>query len=312
MDAAAPQATPGPSACPLCAGRDGDMIGASANGALLRCAGCTLAYYPALVSQARPLRQGVAAQVVPPVEPYYGDDEAYEGYRCRKEPEWEDLFRRLRRYVRGGRLLDVGCARGYSTAVARRLGFDAYGVEPSAADACYARERLGLDVRVGTVEQAGFAAGFFDAVVMWSVLEHLTAPVATMAEVARVLRPGGVLNIFTPNGESRAAREQGMQWAQYKRPGHVAFFSPATVRRLLREHGLEPLEVYTTLGGVEQGNRSVKVRCSPARLLCSAVMRPSLAPMRRKIRQMIAALAPRAAGAGEYMGVYARKGARER
>jgi SAM-dependent methyltransferase len=246
------------------------------------------------------------------VEPYYGDAEAYDAYRRRKEPEWEDLFARLRRYVpgdrcggeRGARLLDVGCARGYSTAVARRLGFDAYGVEVSAADAAYAREQLRLPVRTGTLEQAGFGAGFFDAVVMWSVLEHVTAPVATMAAVARVLRPGGILNIFTPNGESRAAREQGMGWIEYNRPGHVVFFSPPTLRRLLQQQGLEPVELYTTLagGGPEQKREQ--------RGLARSVMRPRLAPLRRNLRRAVALVAPRVAWEGDYMGVYARKSAR--
>jgi len=275
--------------------------------------------------------------VVSVVEPYYGDDEAYDAYRRRKEPEWRDLFSRLRRYLRRpgapmnrdseARVLDIGCARGYSTAVARELGFDAYGVEPSAADAQYARDELGLPVRTGTLEQAGFAAGFFDAVVMWSVLEHLSAPMTTMAEIARILRPGGIVNIFTPNGDSRAARAQGAAWIEYNRPGHVVLFSPATVRRLLAAHGLQPLEIYTTLGGGAQENirageqviRSIRARralplrtCSPVHLIRSLAMRPGLAPLRRRVRRVIAALAPRAASAGEYMGVYGEKRLEER
>ena len=298
MDSAVVAGTPRTSVCPLCGGPDGDVIGASANGMLIRCADCTLSYHCELL--------GASAQEA---VPYYGDDRAYEDYRRCKEPKWEDLFTRLRRYLpfdraqggRGGRLLDVGCARGYSTAVARRLGFDAYGVEMSAADAAYARERLGLPVRTGTVETAGFQAGFFDAVVAWSVLEHLSAPVAAVAAISRLLRLGGVLNIFTPNGKSRTAREQGLRWIEYNRPGHVAFFCPMTLQRLLTEQGLQVVELYTTLlgGGPEaQGERGALLRWA---------MGPSLAPVRRRLRPLLALMAGTAAREGEYMGVYARK-----
>jgi len=334
--------------CPLCGSADGAALGRSRHGVLVRCGGCALAYHPALVVAGAPGQQpslvpqddegqGKAAApgaglgespATSAVAPYYGDDAAYAAYRARKEPQWEELFRRLRGYLRGRaggawRLLDVGCARGYSTAVARRLGFAAHGVEPSAADAAYARERLGLPVDTGTVEQASFAPASFDAVVMWSVLEHLTVPQATFAAIARLLRPGGMLNIFTPNGASRAARAQGPAWAEYNRAGHVALYAPASVRWLLSAHGLVPLEIYTTLwgekGAGEEGNRregaaAIRTRpltCLPLHLfgvaLRRAVMRPRLAPLRATGRRMLAVVAPRAALAGEYMGVYARK-----
>lgn len=306
MDSAAMEGMPGEPACPLCGALDGDALGISANGSLVRCGRCTLTYHPELLCAAaqhvEPLVASPSTSLrVDSVEPYYGGDEEYDAYRRRKEPQWEDLFRRLRRYVRGGRLLDVGCARGYSAVVARRCGFDAYGVEVSAADAAYARENLGLPVRTGTVEQAGFPEGFFDAVVVWVVLEHLSAPADTMAAISRVLRAGGILNIFTPNAASRAAREQGVGWIEYNRPGHAVLFSPATLRRLLREHGLEPVELYTTLwGGGASGGRDRGA-------LMRWAMGPRLAPVRSRIRRMLSVLAGEAAWQGEYMGVYARK-----
>jgi len=287
----------GGAACPLCEGMQSRVIGTSANGPVVRCAECTLTYHPTLL-----------CADTQQVEPYYGDDEDYDAYRRRKEPEWEDLFARLRRYVRGGRLLDVGCARGYSTAVARRLGFDACGIEISAADARYAQEQVGVQVHVGTVEKAGFADGSFDAAVLWSVLEHLTAPAATIAAIARILRPGGILNIFTPNAGSKAACEQGVAWIEYNRPGHAVLFSPTTVRRLLQRHRFEPLDVYTTLWARPSQSDSRESRAERRGCaLAQWCMRPGLAPVRRRIRQLISALAPQAASQGEYMGVYARK-----
>lgn len=295
----------GSGCCPLCGSGEARALGVSANGPLVRCAHCTLTYHVNLLGLAdRETALGGAAEVAP----YYGDEAAYAAYREQKEPQWRDLFGRLWRYLprdcargeRAARLLDVGCARGYSTALARRLGFEAYGVEVSAADARYAREQLGLPVEAGSVEQARFPDDFFDAVVLWVVLEHLAQPREALAEIARILRPGGVVNIFTPNGASRAARAQGLAWTEYNRPGHAVFFCPATVRRLLEEQGLQVVELYTTLA-VGAGGKS---EAAPW------YMRPALAPLRRRGRQLIGALAPGIARRGEYMGVYAKKAAR--
>ena len=291
MDSAAMDQAAGGVVCPLCGAGEAEPLGLSANGALVGCPGCSLTY----------CRAAPAAPEGTAVAPYYGAAPDYEDYRRRKEAEWRELFGRLRRYVPGGRLLDVGCARGYSTAVARELGFAAYGVELSAADAAYAREQLGLPVQACAVAEADFPAGFFDAVVMWVVLEHLRDPRGAMAAVARMLRPGGVVNICTVNGASRAAREQGVSWVEYNRPGHVVFFSPATLRRLLVEQGLRPVEMYTTLWGAAAGQRRR-----------GWLMAPALAPLRRAAKPVIARLLGRAAWEGEYLAGYAVKSLDER
>ena len=41
--------------------------------------------------------------------------------------------------------------------------------------------------------------GYFDAVTLWDVIEHLDDPISTMAEIHRIMAPGGILVVFTPN-----------------------------------------------------------------------------------------------------------------
>ena len=61
----------------------------------------------------------------------------------------------IERLVSGrGRALDVGCATGRLLEGLRARGWEAYGVETGAAAAAHARERLGLDVRTGSLEDA--------------------------------------------------------------------------------------------------------------------------------------------------------------
>src|SRR5918911_194759 len=67
----------------------------------------------------------------------------------------------------------------------------------------------GIEVVHGILEEAAFPAGWFDAVFMIDVIEHLADPVRTLAEVARVLRPGGTLCLVTPDASAVAARLAG-------------------------------------------------------------------------------------------------------
>ena len=72
------------------------------------------------------------------------------------------------------------------------------------------------------------------------VLEHLDDPVAALTQIARLLAPGGVACVVTPDPASRTARLAGRRWWGYLR-SHT-FLSRLTLRELLRAAGLEPVE----------------------------------------------------------------------
>lgn len=95
------------------------------------------------------------------------------------------------------RVLDIGAAQGRTVIALHRMGFDAWGVEPSSEALAAAAElgrREGLVDRVleGTAEQLPFDDDSFDVVISTSVLEHVTDLEVSLRETARVLRPGGV------------------------------------------------------------------------------------------------------------------------
>jgi len=94
------------------------------------------------------------------------------------------------------RALDVGCGPGALTVeLARRLGPGSVGaVDPSDTfvEAC-AQRNPGVDVRVGPAEALPFSPGSFDAALMQLVLNFVDDPYASVAEVRRVVRPGGTV-----------------------------------------------------------------------------------------------------------------------
>jgi SAM-dependent methyltransferase len=170
-------------------------------------------------------------------------ERGYDGYVTEAE-NWRRTFRdRLRDLpATPGKLLDVGAATGFFVEQARAVGWDATGVEPSEWAAEYARNELGVDVQTGTLESMQFPDGAFDVVTLWEVIEHLQDPRLTLAEIRRILRPGGRLVLSTPDAGSRAARLSGRRWLGWRKvPEHLFFFDRANLDRLLGRAGFKPV-----------------------------------------------------------------------
>lgn len=211
-------------------------------GPLLRCNACDQ-----LVSQADAQRYESSMQEF--------DDPRGTAPDARATARREELaHRRIRqiaallgRAPQGMRLLDVGCSSGAFLASAKKLGCDVQGVEPATRAAESARA-LGLEVFNGTLQQACFDEGRFDAVTLFEVIEHLTAPIALLQEVHRVLRPGGILLVGTGNSASWTVQALGAGWDYFsidRHGGHISFFNPASMRLAAERSGFELARVET-------------------------------------------------------------------
>ena len=141
---------------------------------------------------------------------------------------------------KGARVLDAGCATG-DFIVAAKDSYEMWGIDLSEEAITRAAERL-PDVRerlrAGPLEQQDFPDGFFDAVVLWDVVEHLIDPVTATTALAQVVKPGGAVVLSTPNIGSWVARLMGKRWAFMTPPEHVSFFDRNTLRILLQRSGL--------------------------------------------------------------------------
>ena len=144
----------------------------------------------------------------------------------------------VKRWKRGGRLLDVGCASGYFLAAARACGFEAEGVELSTWAAEEARKHFGVRVTIGESDILGREPRF-DAITMWHSLEHTRDPLATVRAARALLRPGGVLAIELPNHRSLDAEKYGEAWTGWSVPYHLWHFSPQSLSVLLDRGGFE-------------------------------------------------------------------------
>jgi SAM-dependent methyltransferase len=171
-----------------------------------------------------------------------------------------------------GRILDVGCSTGDLAAVFMRAGWQAFGIEPSRQAVEFARE-AGVDAVNGTLDDAPWEDGHFDAIVFNHSLEHIDDPAAALAKSARLLRPGGLLAIAVPNFGSWHRRAFGSAWFQLDLPRHLQHFDRDSLGGLVRRTGLHPVAVsaasmrpsplgsvqYSLFGGMRYEGRGFRI-----------------------------------------------------
>ena len=151
-------------------------------------------------------------------------------------------------YPAKGKLLDIGCATGLFINAMQIRGWQVQGVELSPYAAEYARQTFGLDVITGTLESAVLPTQNLDVVTMWDVLEHVIDPKKTLAEIGRILKPGGMLALSLPNPECVEARLFGSHWIGWDRPRHLHLFTTAVLQKYLTDAGFANMKV-ESLGG---------------------------------------------------------------
>ena len=145
--------------------------------------------------------------------------------------------RLLAKYLKPGRVLDVGAAAGFILRGLVEHGWQGIGLEPNGRMAARARES-GLDVRQGTIENFRHQ-GKFDLVNMTQVVPHFHNLRAAL-DVARNLTVSrGHWLIETWNKDSWFARVQGKHWHEYRPPSSLHDFSLDTLTTLVGQFGFE-------------------------------------------------------------------------
>lgn len=156
------------------------------------------------------------------------------------------LLHQLRRYAPNpGRLLDIGCAIGLFLAAARLEGWEVVGNELSRFAADYAAQHFNLPVLPGNVHDLDLEPGSFDAVTLWETIEHVLSPQAVARQAARLLRPGGVLALSTPNVGGATYFFLRDRWWIIAPREHIFYFTPKTLTRLLGQAGFEIKQLWT-------------------------------------------------------------------
>lgn len=170
----------------------------------------------------------------------------FEGMAVNRMTFYERIKRINKKVLLKERMLDVGCALGDSLTEAKKLGWKKlYGVELSKYAADKARKR-GIDVKLGTLKDAKFPPNYFDVVTLQDVIEHVKDPCVEIAEVYRILKPGGIIFIVTPDIDGFWAKLLKKWWYHYKPGEHILYFSQKTIRKVLKDMGFTNIETRRT------------------------------------------------------------------
>jgi len=135
----------------------------------------------------------------------------------------------------GQRVLDLGCGWAYGTLWAREMGARVSGIDLGLDQLRWARHALadggGLGLANANARSLPFRDATFDRAVSVEMMEHVFRPdrPAVLAEIARVIKPGGRIAISTPNAASpiEAAKRLAVRWPALRRRLPAACFPEA-------------------------------------------------------------------------------------
>jgi SAM-dependent methyltransferase len=145
-----------------------------------------------------------------------------------------------------GRVLEIGCGLGHL------LGwlvdqFDVFGtdINPWALSEACRNVPSGRFLLLSAEDLSALPENAFQVVIAKHVVEHLEDPVTAISEISRVLEPGGLLLLATPNMDSLTRAVKKEKWIGYQDPTHVSLWSPGEWLDKFKSFRLYPRKVFS-------------------------------------------------------------------
>jgi SAM-dependent methyltransferase len=172
---------------------------------------------------------------------YYGPAGRRFGFGLEQVVTWfrQRIANRIQQaHPQPGQILEVGSGRGTLLAEMARRGWKAVGTEFSESLSGSAVSELGIQVyRTPDIQACDFPAAAFDVVILQHVLEHLPAPVTTLQELRRIIKPEGSLIVVVPNFGGLVAQWTRGSWFGLDVPRHMFHFTADSLKQALAASG---------------------------------------------------------------------------
>ena len=142
----------------------------------------------------------------------------------------------------GKNLLDIGCGSGELLQYFNSHGWNTMGIEPNNTARKIAVEQNNVNAfPEGQLEEMPDAS--FDVISLWHVLEHISDLHKRMAEIRRLIKPGGTIFIAVPNASSYDAKYYNSFWAAFDVPRHLYHFTRETISLLVSNYQFEMIKI---------------------------------------------------------------------
>ena len=188
------------------------------------------------------------------IPPYYRKQIKYEQYKneavtteVRKGNNWVKIqrhklrFKFIQKFVKTGKLFDLGAGWGHFMLAGKELGYDVYGIEISEQPYLYCVNDLKLPVdHVDFFEMD--ESRQFDIITMWDVLEHIDKAGDFLEKSSKLTKPNGYLFLQVPQIDSYFAKRHQDNWKMMGLD-HVNYFGKKTITQILANHGYEVVKI---------------------------------------------------------------------
>lgn len=160
-------------------------------------------------------------------------------------PNTEKL-RWMDRYVRPGKLLDLGAGKGWYSSYAA-----AHGCEVYAIDSCIQIAQPNIEILQQTLEEPlPFQDEFFDTVLAWDIIEHIDNDAQLLTEIGRVLKKEGALLLSVPHANDDVLARRHLTYCHFKDRSHKREYLPLELDAVLSAVGLCSEEIRLVGGGM--------------------------------------------------------------
>jgi len=141
------------------------------------------------------------------------------------------------RFPQPGRILDVGCSRGWFLDV--MTDWECYGNEMVTSDAMIASKRYGDRIVTGPFEEYPLQENYFDVITLQDVFDHVCDPMSALEKCRRLLRPGGLIVIKVHNISCLYAKLTGPNFYAVIPPFHLFYYDRRTLSSTLSNSGFQ-------------------------------------------------------------------------
>jgi 2-polyprenyl-3-methyl-5-hydroxy-6-metoxy-1,4-benzoquinol methylase len=142
-------------------------------------------------------------------------------------------------------VLDVGCGDGHFLAIFAEKGCSTYGTEFDHKSAIVAESKGVRMLEGGLLPDLPADISGFDVIVFTEVIEHINIPRTVINHFVKLLNPGGLLFITTPNFDGLERLMIEPDWGMIMYPEHISYYSPRTLDKIVTSCGLIKLRTHT-------------------------------------------------------------------